>query len=182
MASIHLMAIYREKIYHYRETGTPCRTGRLDSPASLNWPMRFANSRLITRLSTLTPGQCYLSTWFLNFFVIVAERAKRVEPHWQVMWMAARDICIIRASGPWANYSTHMRKWCWVSSFRNLLFSPGLGSDALQGSGLQIWLFYCWLLHAVSVDYNEIPWPYQGYLEKANRLRNYKVYLLYSFS
>ena len=28
------------------------------------------------------------------FQLIVAERAKRVEPHWQVMWTAARDICM----------------------------------------------------------------------------------------
>ena len=34
----------------------------------------------------------------------------------------------------------------------------------------------------VSVDYSEKPYSHHGYLEKANRLRHYKVYLLYSFS
>ena len=44
------------------------------------------------------------------------------------------------------------------------------------------------LTGAVSVDYSERPWPWirdileQGYLEKASRLRRYKVYLQYSFS
>ena len=47
------------------------------------------------------------------------------------------------------------------------------------GSGssrLQIWLLYCWVLTTVRVH------SHQGYLEKANRLRHYKVYLLYSSS
>ena len=29
---------------------------------SLNWPIKLLNIRLISRLSTLTSGQCYLST------------------------------------------------------------------------------------------------------------------------
>ena len=40
------------------------------------------------------------------------------------------------------------------------------------------------LTAAMSVDYSERPWMaiMQGYLEKANRLRHYKVYLLYSLA
>ena len=47
-------------------------------------------------------------------------------------------------------------------------------------SGLQIWLLYCWLLQWVLTTVRDH--GNHGYLEKANRLRHCKVYLLYSFS
>ena len=116
-------------------------------------------------------------------------------------------VCI-RASSPWANYSTRMRGWCWVSNFRNL-FLPGKetlekkdlllrsglepGSDALQTTAFatepmglwQLWtsnLALILLTVAVSVDYSRIATMamHQIYLEKANRLRHCKVCLLYS--
>ena len=80
---------------------------------------------------------------------------------------------------------------------RSLVLWSGLepGSDALQTTAFAtepMGLWQLWtsnfalilLTAAVSVDYSERPWPSwpYGYLEKANRLRHYKVYLLYSFS
>ena len=43
--------------------------------------------------------------------IIVAERAKRGEATLTDYVAGARDICIIRASSPWANCSMRMRKW-----------------------------------------------------------------------
>ena len=67
------------------------------------------------------------------------------------------------------------------------------GSDALQTTAFtteplglwQLWtsnLALLLLIVAVSVDYTVRDHGHQGYLEKANRLRHYKIYLLYSFS
>ena len=101
-----------------------------------------------------------------------------------------------------------MRKGCRVNNFRNsflpgketlekkdLLLWSGLepGSDALQTTAFatepmglwQLWtanLALILLTAAVSVDYTVRDHGHHGYLEKANRLRHYKVYLLYSFS
>ena len=76
---------------------------------------------------------------------------------------------------------------------KDLLLRSGLepGSDALQTTAFatepmglwQLWtanLALILLTAAVSVDYSERPWMaiMQGYLEKANRLRHYKVAIL----
>ena len=126
--------------------------------------------------------------------------------------MAARDICMydtcVKPLGQLLQAHAQMMLSQQFSKFiftrkgnsgkkRSLVLWSGLepGSDALQTTAFAtepMGLWQLWtsnfalilLTAAVSVDYSERPWPSwpYGYLEKANRLRHYKVYLLYSFS
>ena len=100
----------------------------------------------------------------------------------------------------WLVLSQHYSKFIFTgkgnSGKKDLLLRSGLepGSDALQTTAFttepmglwQLWtsnLALILLTVAVSVDYSGIATMamHKRYLEKANRLRHYKVCLLYSF-
>ena len=117
-------------------------------------------------------------------------------------------VCKVRQAGPWGLLlyahaqmvlSQQILKFIFTgkgnSGKKDLLLRSGLepGSDALQTTAFateptglwQLWtaiLALILLTAAVSVDYSTRDHGHQGYLEKANRLRHYKVCLLYSFS
>ena len=119
--------------------------------------------------------------WVLK--LVVAERAKRVEPHWQVMWMAARDIwhvgmytcvkpsgqllhthawMVLHESAIFEIYFYRERK-LWK---KNLLLRSGLkpGSHALQTTAFATEPMGLWQLWTSNLIWLLYCWLLQGVL------------------